>query len=137
MPPLTKLTPRARQTRYSLPEYVERLHDSANVILASWHQYASGIDPDALRHNRQDTPLAGLSDAEASFLADAYFDLKSIRECDPSVSLFPHVTDTRRPGGAHANVLDDNELENPLYFVMQMTLPSWTPHKTYKVAEDV
>jgi len=59
-----------------MPEFVQELHNSANILLAHWHYYRRGIDP-LLIENRESTMLSELTSEEYKFVVKAYTQMKT------------------------------------------------------------
>lgn len=63
------------QIRYSVPEFVEQLHDGCNNLLHHWHYYNTDGWPGVISNpDRYRTSLAHLSSYQHGLVMDAYED---------------------------------------------------------------
>lgn len=98
--------------RYSIPNFIQERHHSANVFLAHYHYRTESANPFVQDwRRRHTTPFAHMSTEEIHFLEHTKLVIKEKEQ----------IFKTNQ----------DNELyEHELYFVAQMFEPNWQPRDT-------
>lgn len=75
------LTKKFLQQRYSIPEFVEKLHDSCNCMLMYWHYYKHRTWPDpSLPNKRHEGPLSMLTPEQYDLVMETLEDQQIERQ---------------------------------------------------------
>ncbi|ODA79066.1 hypothetical protein RJ55_04657 [Drechmeria coniospora] len=127
--------------RYSIPGFVEQLHEGCNTILLHWHYYNCRAWPNPLEPwHRHKSFLSELSPEQHDLVMETMTDARVQRQ----LAIWKHYKDNN--GSLGATTSDDTtayqtqyigrqaqiDWDHPLYWVAQMFEEQWSPHPTYQ-----
>ncbi|KAL6856326.1 hypothetical protein J3F83DRAFT_448867 [Trichoderma novae-zelandiae] len=128
-----------RSLRYSIPAFVESLHESCNNLLQHWHYFNCKSWPPAVESaERFKGPLSDLSSTEFDLLMQAWTD----RAVQGQLGVWRrykaengHVSKPA-PNDVGGRPYEGRQVfydwDHPFYWVSQLFEEHWHPHATYK-----
>ncbi|KAH0493435.1 hypothetical protein TgHK011_000104 [Trichoderma gracile] len=128
-----------RSLRYSIPAFVESLHESCNNLLQHWHYFNCKTWPLANeKAERYKGPLAGMSSTEFDLLMQARTDRAVQGQLDVWRRYKAdngHVTKPA-PNDVGGRPYEGRQVfydwDHPFYWVSQLFEEDWHPHATYQ-----
>ncbi|KIL90395.1 hypothetical protein FAVG1_06126 [Fusarium avenaceum] len=126
--------------RYSIPAFVEGLHDSCNNILTHWHYYNCNIWP---RHSSIDNKRGDHFENLATEQLNLVRQTRKAPEVKKHLSIWKRykaengkvdkITLSQDAGSVrYIGKQDKFDWDHPLYWVAQMFEKDWYPHPTYQ-----
>ncbi|KAL7941349.1 hypothetical protein V8C42DRAFT_355650 [Trichoderma barbatum] len=128
-----------RSVRYSIPEFVESLHDSCNNLLQHWHYYNCKPWPKPTEAaDRFSTHLADIDPEEYDMIMQALTDPAVQRQLDVWRRYKTENGYINKPASNNAGGRPYEgrqvfyDWDHPFYWVSQLFEENWQPHATYQ-----
>ncbi|PNP56239.1 hypothetical protein THARTR1_03764 [Trichoderma harzianum] len=125
--------------RYSIPKFVESLHDSCNNLLQHWHYYnAKGWPKPSQVSDRFSTHLAHLEAPEYNIVMQALTDPAVQKQLDVWRRYKENngQVDQPAPSNVGGRPYQGRQVfydwDHPFYWVSQLFEENWQPHATYR-----
>ncbi|KAL7931300.1 hypothetical protein V8C35DRAFT_310034 [Trichoderma chlorosporum] len=128
-----------RSVRYSVPQFVESLHDSCNNLLQHWHYYnAKSWPKPSEAGDRFKTHLADVDADEYDLMMQALTDPAVQKQLDIWRRFKAENGQMSQPapsnvgGSAYEGRQVFYDWDHPFYWVSQLFEEDWQPHATYR-----